>query len=529
MAHTIKLNFNNDFTKFLEIQDYNTPVCVMTESETIQCNGMLLAQHSNVLRECLKEDKELFLTDNKHVRECLSILYGGSVKLTEENFQDILKFMVSFDIISVRDQVLDWMSQNRWSLDSASLLINCTSDVGKASRVQARVSLNLKDDLMKPCRLFFSQHLVNKINPNSRDIRYKTLDSAMKSILQGIGDKAKFIDVLLHQDLIPKYVPWITELMNQSSYDIFLNRLEQPEIANKMPLLTRTQFEDLFDKIEDFECMTLKEYKRLNKYKLNINEKMAVVQSLRFMKENGSLYSCWKILDGDGMTIFKNAFTDKSDQFCIIECHQSWYSAHKSPGSKDILETNLLDALRRLIQGPGNCLLQNYLSRCPVGLYGNRQVGFPKEVHTFHQISGPILFYEAEDIVMELHYGKYDTDGYRRQSQTRFLFKIRFSKNRLPEVSAVDPNEIDRESPYFGQDGLGRIGSYGNYKTYVYAFQNGHDSQKIPLYCDPSEAFKIIQKNIKRGSPYSRYYEDKETFSIPDVNFSLLFIGVERN
>ena len=194
MAYTIKLNFNNDFTKFLEIQDYNAPVCVLTESETIQCNGLLLAHHSSVLREFLKEDKELFLTENKHVRECLSILYGGSVELTEVNFHDILKFMVCFDVRAARDQVLDWMSQNRWDLDNASLLVNCTSDVCKASRVQPKVSLSLKDDILKPCRLFFSQHLVTKINPNSRDIRYKTLGNAMKSILLGIGDKSKFID-----------------------------------------------------------------------------------------------------------------------------------------------------------------------------------------------------------------------------------------------------------------------------------------------------------------------------------------------
>ena len=103
----VKLQFDTDFTRFLELDGYHDPICIVTESEIIKCNAVLLAQHSNVLREYLKEEKELFLTDNKHVRECLSILYGGSVRLTEENFQDILKFMVSFDITSVRDQVLD--------------------------------------------------------------------------------------------------------------------------------------------------------------------------------------------------------------------------------------------------------------------------------------------------------------------------------------------------------------------------------------------------------------------------------------
>ena len=97
----VKLEFNNDFTN----NEFNDAVLIVTEFEIIKCSAVLLAQHSSVLREYIKQEKELFLTDNKHVRECLIVLYGGSVSLTEENFQDILKFMVAFDIPGAQKQV----------------------------------------------------------------------------------------------------------------------------------------------------------------------------------------------------------------------------------------------------------------------------------------------------------------------------------------------------------------------------------------------------------------------------------------
>ena len=57
MAYTVKLDFNTDFTEFLAKDDYNDPICVVTESETIKCSAVLLAQHSSVLKEYLKEER----------------------------------------------------------------------------------------------------------------------------------------------------------------------------------------------------------------------------------------------------------------------------------------------------------------------------------------------------------------------------------------------------------------------------------------------------------------------------------------
>ena len=66
----------------------------------------------------------IFITENKNVRECLPVLYRGEAKLNDKNFQDILKFMVTFEIPNAWQQVLDWMSQNWWILDIVGFLIN---------------------------------------------------------------------------------------------------------------------------------------------------------------------------------------------------------------------------------------------------------------------------------------------------------------------------------------------------------------------------------------------------------------------
>ena len=95
---TVKLDFRTDFSFFLGYEEFLEAVNIVTESEIIKCSAILLAQHSEVFREAVREDKEFFLTENKHVRECLSVLYGGEAKLNDKNFQDILKFMVTFEI-----------------------------------------------------------------------------------------------------------------------------------------------------------------------------------------------------------------------------------------------------------------------------------------------------------------------------------------------------------------------------------------------------------------------------------------------
>ena len=525
MSAAVKLDFNTDFTQFLMMQDYNDPVYVVTESETIKCNAVLLAQHSSVLRKYFKDDKELFLTDNKHVRECLSILYGGSVELSEENFQDILKFMVAFDIPSVLDQVLEWMSQNRWNLDNARLLIKSSMTAIKGCFGVADLH-SLREKVYQPCRLFLGKRLTDMINPNSTDARYKNIVRARRSCSLGrVTDRKEQLAMLLHEDLIPEYIDWITCVMDQSVYYEFLSTLDRPEVLNKMSLCTREQFEGLFDKIENFQNITLKEFKNLNKYKLKIHEKMATCQSLRLMKENGNLYSCWKVMDFDGLSIVPLVCTDTPDQFCIVENLLSWLSSKKcSACDKDRALKLLLKTFEKISISLTNNSFQQY-AKIVRELIGNLNIDMKfipqnssfryhvsnieidewfvkaKDSNSFYQHHGDN---SSEKIKLCLNVNVKDWIGTGRKSRDYQLrVTVKLSPDTVPDVrSAI-------ESCGFDQTDL-------RFKVFVYAWKlpwsggRHGDNRKtnaldkcsgrktfpiyIPLYTDPAEAFNLLKQ-----------------------------------
>ena len=474
----MKLKFNNDFTNFLENNEFNDAVQIITESEIIKCSAVLLAQHSSVLREYIKHDKELFLTDNKHVRECLIVLYGGSVSLTEKNFKDILKFMVAFDIPGARKQVLDWMSVNRWNLENVGLLINGSMVATKAIGGNPFERTCSKEEIYQPCRLFFGQHLPQIIGPGSIDDRYRNLDSAMYYVISEVVDKTELLTLLLHQDLIPDYIPWVYIVMDQSNYKILLDSFERPIISNAMSLCPRTQFDKLFEKMEDFEIITLKEYKYLNRYKLKINERITVLQSLRFMKECGSLYSCWKILDEDGIYVLSTAFTDKSDQFCVIECLLSWLAANKSSYDKNNIQKILSKSIHHWSGHPENMNVHeycvNYLKNAMDMLQTPPNINdviskIPNDRSNFTLYLVEATFHE--EIFLQLK-------GNQAPGLRQFTVSVTLCQDKIPKVSCNI--------------------SFGNYHLYVYAWKVEYlnsvcKTARLPLYCDPDSAYKTLQ------------------------------------
>ena len=504
----MKLEFNNDFTNFLENNEFNDSVQIVTESEIIKCSAVLLAQHSSVLREYIKQDNEIFLTDNKHVRECLIVLYGGSISLTEENFQDILKFMVAFDIPEVRKQVLDWMSEHRWNLDNVGLLINGSMVVTIGGNpLEWKCS---KEEIYQPCRLFFGEHLPKTIVPDSTDERYRDLDSAMDHVISRVVDKTELLYILLHQDLIPEYIPWFNMLMDQSNYKILLDSFEKPEISIAMSLCPRTQFDELFGKMEDFDNITMKEYKHLNRYKLKINDKITVLQSLKFMKECGSFYSCWKILDLDGMFVLSTAFTDKSDQFCVIECLFSWLVANKSSCDMDIVQKFLSKAIHHWSRHPDNKNAREYCCHSLQNAMDMLQI--------------------PQDRQLRWQYN-HDTIGNIKMDQSSFntcFISATFQEEIFLQLSA--PFNI---SVTLYQDRIPKVScdeSFENYHLYVYAWNveelhgRVHKTTKLPLYSDPDIAYKTLKtfKCWQRSLGLSKVWEGSSNY----IRFSIICVGV---
>ena len=127
------------------------------------------------------------------------------------------------------------MSQRKWNLDDATLLINGSMIAVKNSSGSSSVE-SLRDEIYRPCRLFFEKGLFKTIDSSHADERYKSLDKALKSILSGLTDRKEFLAMLFHQDLLPTFIPWIKVLIDQSSYSVFLRSLQRSEIVNKMSI-----------------------------------------------------------------------------------------------------------------------------------------------------------------------------------------------------------------------------------------------------------------------------------------------------
>ena len=533
-------------SNFLEENDFSGSVKVVTQSETIECSKALLAQHSKVLKDRLKEENTLFLTDNNHVRECLTILYGGYVVLNEENFADILKFMAVFDIPYARKTVIGYMITKKWKLDNASSFLNGSLAAAKALGDTKKDGFTLiKEEVLEPCKLYFKYEEDAKSN------------EAIESLIPKIQEPTVLLKLLLHHDFIPGYVPWIVRLVDKSSYKIFLDALCLPEFLSKMALLTLSEFGELFDKIEDAVVMTPMEYKLLYEKKFKIKEKITLIQTLRFMKESGLLFSCWKMFDsGEDIRVLKDAFLDISDQFCIMECILAWISANQSSCERESVIRMLSEVAGRFY-GNSKCIslsnycfgARKYCSHLGTGIVLDLP---PNDYGYTFTTSNTIASIKRDCIVLNIQ-------GYLQRNQ-KFLYRpkaahliltVKFYQDKIPKVSTGDPkdlredrneNDSSNTNNNFGESDSDDetlkkvyVKEFSDLKRHPYVYTTIEDNEnesastsgiinenkikskqyRLPLYTDPKSAYKTIKEKLVKNGNH---------FTVKGINFHLFFV-----
>ena len=518
---TVKLdNFNTDFTRFLEYDMFNDQVKVVTETEVIKCSGILLSQHSDVLRDYVMKDDELFLDDNKHVRECLNILYGGSVSITLDNFQDILKFMTVFDIPVARRQILDWMLNfETLDLDYIITFINGSMVAAKAYNFFRfhDDDLEFMQEIYKPCRLFLVENIFKMILPDSDDERYRDLDSAMEWIISEVCDKKELITLLMHKDLIPGHLPFVKRIMDQSNYNILLHSLDLPDVSNAMSLCSRSLFEELFEKIEAFDDITFTKYKQLSRYKTMLFEKMANVHSITCLKESGSMHSSWRVLKADEIALLPTVFRDTSDQFYLIECLLSWISVNKSSDNLEVVGNILVQAILNLTGNTRKCSLKLYVDSIQEASLLKLWTPECQKAAEFATSRDMSDLLEQTDLNIEnVIFGDQliKINLFAGQKTGNFKFNIRLldmrvklSRDKIPEVS------LKRQSSNV---------YLGSVHFYLYALNWKSDGSgwcKIPLYTEPGVTFQIISacRDEQRGLPFLRP-------QLSNIHFKLLCV-----
>ena len=209
---------NKDFSPFfLRANHVRTripnSVTIAIGEEIIECNGLVLARHSKVLREMLFNSSDLYLDefcgDRTGVEDCLDLMYGGRVEIDEGNIQVLIKFGKLFEVDDMVQGALDWLSSNV-TMGNLGVMIKvgfyindlqepsdmrvlslCKSvmvkalDLGKMTDLSHTLELLLTGEMENNCRtinFFLSKELL-EVQRSILPLMTNWIDSASKSTL----------------------------------------------------------------------------------------------------------------------------------------------------------------------------------------------------------------------------------------------------------------------------------------------------------------------------------------------------------
>ena len=188
-------------------------VTITIGEEIIECNGLVLAGHSKVLRDLLFNSSDLYLDefcgDRTGVEDCLDLMYGGEVEIDEGNIQVLIKFGKLFEVDDMVQGALDWLSSNG-TLENLGVMIKvgfyindlqepsdmrvlslCKSvmvkalDLGNMTDLSHTLELLLTGEMESNCRtidFFLSKELL-EVQSSILPLMTDWIDSASKSTL----------------------------------------------------------------------------------------------------------------------------------------------------------------------------------------------------------------------------------------------------------------------------------------------------------------------------------------------------------
>ena len=95
---------------------FRNEVYIITEDKPIKCSGILLASRSIIIEEIIQNSENVpaieFSDNIPGLLVCLSLIYGGSVDISRENYKSIFKFGKMYQIKEMVDAVLNWIAED---------------------------------------------------------------------------------------------------------------------------------------------------------------------------------------------------------------------------------------------------------------------------------------------------------------------------------------------------------------------------------------------------------------------------------
>ena len=212
------------------------------------------------------------------------------------------------------------------------------------------------------------------------------------------------------------------------------------------------------------------------------------------------------------MFVLSTAFTDKSDQFCVIECLLSWFVANKSSYDMDFVHKILSKAIHHWSGRPENMNVQKYCTSYLYNTMNKLQIP-PSQYDAISKITKERLSFDVrlakatvtDELFLQLSGNQSCSSSYRLE--VPFNVTATLYQDRIPKVSC------DK--------------SFGNYHLYVCAWkvENSKKTTRLPLYCDPDSAYKTLKLFPFCDCHSGRLLQANKNMLIY-ISFSVLWVGV---
>ena len=133
-------------------------VNIVVGETIIEANGIVLSQLSPVLLDLAVKSSDIildeFIDNVSGVRDCLVLLYGGTVEINDDNLETIVKFSMKFEVEKLYTLCVEWIRTNV-STKSTLLFISIGLMAERMGKVDIKkiclqnIRDNVKEELLK--------------------------------------------------------------------------------------------------------------------------------------------------------------------------------------------------------------------------------------------------------------------------------------------------------------------------------------------------------------------------------------------
>ena len=197
---------------------YN-PIHFLVGTESIEVSGCVLSLKSSVLEDLVGKQREVYLDqftgEMEGVQDCVELLYGGEVELSEENIKTVIKFSVMYEIEDIYNLGMEWVKENI----SGSNLFGFIEfglqieRVGKDNR-----------DVLDLCKDIIIDNVKDDLSEISKSWDIGNNTNVIKFLLQA--------EILYHT--LPVLTSWVSVHGNDANVSMILAELELKGISETM-------------------------------------------------------------------------------------------------------------------------------------------------------------------------------------------------------------------------------------------------------------------------------------------------------